>query len=388
MRTSEFAFPTIETIDDVLPSIEGRPEFSVVKKDGYIAVNYHVISNDTFPDLDGSDDPAIRRECRGLLFYEDGTLAARRFHKFFNVNERLETLASSIPFDDCEILEKLDGSMVSPIRLGCGLRWATKAGITNVSMQAEVFVAQNPGIAMMSERLIDHGWTPVFEWCSRQCRIVVDYPRDRMVLTAIRHNKTGVYADQDYMKAICDRFKVECVRSWSVMGTMEGFLKYVRNLDDLEGFVLRAPSGHMFKIKGDWYIGLHKSKEMINRERHIAKIVLEDNLDDLVPILSDEDKVRVFEYAHALRGAIQNSAIRVSALAQIFINGADGDRKKLAQAVKGHPLSSYFFKIADGRTPEDVISDDIKKSFDSNKMFDKVKARLFPDLSWEGAWGV
>jgi len=61
---------------------------------------------------------AIRRECRGLIFdAKTGELLSRRFHKFFNINEKEESMLENMT--DLSgghiILEKLDGSMIGTI---------------------------------------------------------------------------------------------------------------------------------------------------------------------------------------------------------------------------------------------------------------------------------
>ena len=88
-----YKFPEIRTIDDVLPAIEGRKEFYVTDKGYYKVINYHVNLEDTFPEIDEQDPiPAVRRECRGIMFNtHSGRIIRRPFHKFFNLGERLET---------------------------------------------------------------------------------------------------------------------------------------------------------------------------------------------------------------------------------------------------------------------------------------------------------
>ena len=188
-----YQFPLIRELGDVLPAIEGRDEFIVVQKDGYQVVNYAVAFEDTFPAIESVND-AIRRECRGLIFDLEGKLIARRYHKFFNVNERDETQMSAIDWTrPHRILDKLDGSMISPIPVRDNLRWTTKMGITDVAMQAEVFVATQPKYVDFAKQCIKDGFTPVFEWCSRKSRIVLDYPEDQLILTALRKNDSGEY---------------------------------------------------------------------------------------------------------------------------------------------------------------------------------------------------
>ena len=58
-----YSFPTIRHIDNVLPHIEGRDEFKVMRKDWYTVVNYVVAFGETF-DWDEGDvrGSAVRRE--------------------------------------------------------------------------------------------------------------------------------------------------------------------------------------------------------------------------------------------------------------------------------------------------------------------------------------
>ncbi len=201
----QYKFPVIEHLDDVRPAIEGRDEFIIAERDWGYVVNYMVAMADTFPEVKTAGGSAamreretlykaIRRECRGILFNKDGSIMARRLHKFFNINERDETQFNKIDFNQPHvILEKLDGSMITPVVTDAGLRWGTKMGITDVSMGAELFVAGHPEYQELAKWCIDNGKTPIFEWISRKQRIVIDYEEDNLVLIAVRDNVTGEY---------------------------------------------------------------------------------------------------------------------------------------------------------------------------------------------------
>jgi RNA ligase len=192
-----YKFPEIRTIDDVLPHIAGRDEFNVNDKGDYITVNYAVAFEDTFA-MSGPDDlsGAIRRECRGLKFYPSGEIAARPFHKFFNIGEREETQPHVLNFgSDHKIMTKADGSMVHPILIDSDVRWCTKAGITEVSEIAERFIENNTKYRDFAARCIEHQLTPIFEYVGPHNKVVLDYKEENMVLLAVRHNITGNYMD-------------------------------------------------------------------------------------------------------------------------------------------------------------------------------------------------
>lgn len=200
-----YQFPEIRTIDDVLPHIEGRDEFIIAERDYGTVINYAVAFEDTFPPVKVSGGSArmraeraltnsMRRECRGLIFYPDGRIMSRPFHKFFNINEREETQTHAIDMMmQHVIMEKMDGSMIRPILVDGYVRWASKMGITSVAMQAEEFVAKNTRYKDFAIWCISEGLTPIFEWTSPFNQIVLPYEKENLTLLAVRDNLTGEY---------------------------------------------------------------------------------------------------------------------------------------------------------------------------------------------------
>ena len=125
-----YQFPIIQHLDDVRPAIEGRDEFIIAERDWGYVVNYMVVMADTFPEVktaggsaamreEATRHKAIRRECRGLLFHKDGTIMARRLHKFFNINERDETQFYEIDFDQPHVILEKHGKRLLLIIFLC-----------------------------------------------------------------------------------------------------------------------------------------------------------------------------------------------------------------------------------------------------------------------------
>ncbi len=290
-------FPKIRHIDDVRPAIEGRDEFIIAERDWGYVINYMVNMPDSFPpvyDLHA----ALRRECRGMLFYRDGTIMARRYHKFFNVNERDETQAHLLNLNRSHvILEKLDGSMITPVFWDGAVRWGTKMGITDVAKPVEQFVAKHPNYVRLAEDCRKRGMTPIFEWCSRQQRIVIDYPEDRLVLTAIRHMVTGEYVKHADLKEWGVEYGVEVVRAFEGnLENMERLLAETRDLEGAEGWIIRFDDGEMHKIKGEWYCRIHKTKDNLTLEKNLVELIVNDKLDDTKAFMLDDDRHRVEQF--------------------------------------------------------------------------------------------
>jgi RNA ligase len=387
-----YDFPQINHLNDVLPHIDGREEFRVMEKDWYTVVNYAVAFEDTFQ-WDESDPvgSAVRRECRGLIFdTATGNLISRPYHKFFNAGEKDETQLNKINlYEPHIVLEKLDGSMIRPIPTKEGFRLATKAGITDVAMNAEVFIADKPQYAAFINEMICMRMTPIFEWCSRKNRIVIDYPEDKLVLTAIRRVVTGRYIIHANLQkfVVYDEtgfYKVPVVRSIDGLSVqnIELFVEQVREWDDGEGVVLRFDTGHMVKVKADDYVLRHRSKDAINREKNVLQTILDDSVDDLIPLLTPEDGERVQRFQSAFWAALEDVGTDIHDL-YIGIDKGQDQKKFATVAVPSVPTQyqPFMFRLRQGASVRDLLVDSIRKSLSTQTKIDQSRW-MFGNLNW------
>ncbi len=194
-----YKFPYIMNIETVRSAIDKseRTEFFIADRDWYQVANYSFATDKTFLDARGDSMEAILRECRGIVFDNEGKPLARRLHKFFNLNEREETKIENIDFTQHHvILEKLDGSMVTPLwnAYEQKIRWGTKMGVTDgFSDMVEDFVSTRPQYTELAQWCFENNLTPIFEWIGPSNRIVVNYSEHDLILTAIRNTFTGEY---------------------------------------------------------------------------------------------------------------------------------------------------------------------------------------------------
>ena len=268
-------FPIIKNIDEIRPVIAGRDEFREWIKDGYIVVDYVYNDRKTF-------ENELLEECRGLMFNaKTGELVSRGYHKFFNLGERSDPIDWSKPY---KILMKMDGSMVRAVpRVDgqLGFRLATRAGLTDVAAQAEAYLA---GKASFVDELLWNGITPIFEWCSRKNRVVVDYPEDRLILTGARFNDTGKYLSYEALVDTAEAIG-PCVEVVQTIDVAKASPEQVKAWQGEEGIVVRFDDGHMVKIKSDWYSLLHKTRSQIASEASLIELCIENRVDDLLPML-------------------------------------------------------------------------------------------------------
>lgn len=392
----KYEFPIIRDLDDVLFAIKDSPEFIVVEKDDYIVINYVVMNEETFPIVDDQETDVskrlaamIRRECRGLIFDKNGSLINRRFHKFFNVNEREETRLEAIDWSKPHmILEKLDGSMVSPCLIDGHIRWMTKMGITDTSMEAEVFVAKNPKYTDFAKIIMGQGCTPIFEWCSNKNRIVLDYPEDCLVLTAIRHNETGKYVPHSINAH--NGWGIPVVKAWSneqieKMGTL---INIIRQQEDAEGVVVRFEDGHMVKIKTDWYVRIHKVKSALENEREVVHMILNNQLDDLLPVLPKEDIDKIKRFENELKISLAIAAFGIRDYVAEYRTKMDRKTFALQYAPAISPMwrgiiFQFWDKEVNTSLTYQAIVDIILKHSLSNQSYRKVKEEFLKDVKYE-----
>lgn len=377
-----YKFPIIHTIDDVLPAIENRDEFIVAERDGYDVINYNVAFTDTF-DIDTSDmidnhgnmipKGVMRRECRGLIFDKSGKIVSRPFHKFFNISEREETQINNISLSsDHFVMEKMDGSMIRPFDYGEGLAIGTKMGITDIAVAAHAIVS--PALESWMESQIANNVTPLFEFVSPDNRIVVKYKEPNLVLLAIRDNFTGEYLDINEHQA--NTFINVVPMYGSINSNLDDYIARQRVKENREGDIIS--DGNMrYKIKNDWYVQIHKTKDRIQFKRNILKLILDNQLDDLLPHLDKEDLQHVRDYEADFHAKFDVCVKEWDANANAVIAQSQGDRKRLATEIL--PNSDipkwqwmYVYKVADGHKMRDLVMKYIVDSLNTNVKYNAM----------------
>jgi RNA ligase len=365
-----YTFPKIETIDDVLPHIAGRTEFIVADKGDYTVINYVVSMADTFDMVDENDlGGAIRRECRGIIFDADGAIMSRPYHKFFNVNERDETQHSRIDLNQPHVnMEKMDGSMIRPLYTEGKLRLGTKMGVTDIAVDAEALLTDEQ-IKWLQE-VVKLNVTPLFEYVSPANKIVIEYKEPKLVLTGMRNNFSGNY----YMPY---KAPFEIVPMYgSIDGSMYDYIERARKQEGREGDIIRFVNGHMLKIKNDWYVRIHKTKDLVRTERNIADIIINEQLDDVLPLLDVTDLKTVRAYEKRFDAALENVLGRLDGLVTLARVLHGGVKKEVAinfiPNLKNKDDSSFIFSVLDGKELRPLVINKIRNSVNNGPKYDAI----------------
>lgn len=345
-----YDFPLIKNITDVLPCIEGRDEFIVKhdEKNGLKFINYNINFEDTFPPVKTVND-AMRRECRGIAFYSDtGDIASRAFHKFFNLNERPETLVSNIDWSLVyDTINKIDGSFIRPILLRDGsILWGTKMGDTPVAEKTKSFIDSMPAMEDIAYDLLNKGLTPIFEFTSRSQRIVLDYgPEDMMRLIGVRDNITGQYYTYFDLLNIAEQYGVYVVGKLSGKRSIAELMQHTKDLIGEEGYVISFVNGHKVKIKAEHYCLLHKTIDHLKFEKDVIRLILDNKIDDAKPFLTEDYREALDKFSVAIHEGISETASNVYWNTAELYDNFNGSRKKFAQHINTQGVDKRLIKF-------------------------------------------
>jgi RNA ligase len=382
--TLHYPFPHIEHLDQIRDAIIGKPEFIIAERPFGFVANYVVSTDDTFNAVETVND-AILRECRGIKFYPDGKIAARPYHKFFNVNEKDGVRLEDIDLNRNHIiLDKLDGSMIHPMRV-YGYSWVlmTKMGVTEVSQNANAWIGNKSGYIRCIYELLSEGYTPIFEWCSNKNRIVIDYPTDRLVLTAVRNNVTGEYFTGIEIYFLAHKYKLDYVRYNELhneeMYDLATIIGHSKSLSDKEGFVVRFDDGHMFKLKAEDYLMKHRARDALVHEKTIIFLIVKDLIDDTIPLLNRQDQIKLDSFRKSVLLSLYDTATQyVEKLNQAY-STHNGNRKEFAldttisNEIKKIGFKYWSDQVVDFEKVMSYLKDTISKNCGSGSGVDSVR---------------
>ncbi len=363
-------FPLIFKLEDIYPHVKGNPYIKLLDKGEYKVLLYTHQDQDTFTN-------EYDLECRGLIFNKNNFLLRRSFHKFFNIDEKEFTqynLMHTKCIDDPAhvVLDKLDGSMVTPVWLEGRWVWMAKAGITDVSKRVEEWVKYRPEYLNLAAYL-GTSTTCIYEWEDKDNPIVLPHKENNLKLLAIRDINSGHYVAYNYMRRMAEEKEVPVVQNTRDMYD----LAKVKDKQDEEGVVIRYSDGQMVKLKTDWYVKLHRFVNITSSLRNIIHVYLTEDIDDVLPKMHPNKRKLMQELIEDFK---YRMAILANAMSDIITNAKSiyDTKKQFSLECNLDKLTKFLaFKFWDIEDKEDwkmldTLYDLLEKNYlSSNKKFEE-----------------
>ena len=295
----------------------------------------------------------ITLDCRGLVLDNEGTVVAKAFPKFFNYEELLNI---SLPEEDFEVYEKMDGSLGIIFYYDNEWHLASKGSFTSDQAIKGRKLLENYSYR---EAFIP-GYTYLCEIIYPSNRIVVNYGKyEGLVLLGAYHNESCKEVSIDEMKN----------EGFELVKKYDG-IKDFRKLKSLieknqEGFVIRYENGMRMKIKGEEYVRLHRILTCFSNIDIWEYLKDEKDLAELLDRVPDEFDKWVREQVSAFSYGMANISNYCGKVVDYYKYGKYGDRevtptkKEFVEHLETCKIDTYYrpvmYAMWDGKPYEHII---------------------------------
>ena len=309
--------------------------------------------------IDSDFSLQIVQESRGIILDENDNwnVVNLTYFKFFNCGENL---ATQINWNNIRVLEKVDGSLMQLFNYND--EWlVASSGSCDASGTVDIhnFTFNDLFGKVWNElkyklpffSYCKSNSVPIdsmdlcfaFELCTNYNKIVVQHPKNRLVLHGIRNKKTlEEYSTDSEMVTFLQRIlNWEIIKSFPLnsLSDIENATKNMKGFEQ-EGFVIVDGNFNRLKIKSPDYVSLH----------HLKSSFSKDKLLDLVKKNEDEWLIYFPEYKEFYTEMSKKYYILINDLEQHWNTIKEiTDRKEFAMNAKNCKCSDCMFKLKDKR---------------------------------------
>lgn len=220
---------------------------------------------------------------RGLITDLGGNIVARPFKKFFNWEEKPESIPAGKPI----IYEKMDGSLGVQYYDGDKVCIATRGSFNSDQAKWATKWIQNTGL---TKKDFPPGYTFLYEIIYPENRIVVDYKgRSGLVMLAMIDTESSIEAFVA-CEQVAQNLRMSTPRLITYHDVQE-VIKQAKALDgNQEGYVFYWPESNNFrvKMKGTEYVRLHRLITGFSTKSIWECLMNNQNLDDILKDIPDE----------------------------------------------------------------------------------------------------
>lgn len=189
------------------------------------------------------------------------------------------------------------------------------------------------------------------------------------------------------LKEIGKKFNIPVVKTFpGTVDSMKDLITQTRSCENIEGWVLRFDDGHMIKVKGDWYVRVHRTKDNLNFEKNVIGMIVNENVDDVKSFMLDDDRIRLEKFEHLFWTGFTDF---LQMIEKYFADIASQmSRKEWAQkcmpeAKRQNPfIPQIIFGMFDGKDPRVILIDIIQKNLGTQTKVDCARV-LWGGVRWD-----
>jgi RNA ligase len=293
----------------------------------------------------------ITRNSRGHIFnVETGECVAWAFPKFFNLGENLESSADHFPWDaPYEIMDKLDGWLGVLYRHESKFKVSTRGSFHSSGSLWATEEIQKYDLGCLP----DEG-TLCFEILTPEQRIILNYGDERKLVILAGYNRlTGEEYPRDEVAYWARQIGLPIVPVHPLM-PLEELKRKQKELEKVEGFVIRFPDGRRIKVKTEWYLEL--SRIMANLTPIVVWEALKDGKVDQAFLVKVPEELRKLAESYIARLEEQYARVRqrIEEMVRPILTQFGSDRAGLGRYSQEHAAElgvarPALFLLRDGK---------------------------------------
>ena len=363
----------ISQFDELLKSKE-EIKLKIEEVDGIKVgiICYMIELPDTF-------DSELAKECRGITFRMDtGECISRPFHKFFNVNQKEETLVQNIDWESIRYMTpKHDGSLAIPVLVNNKVFWKSKKSFYSdvAKNMQQIYETWDQKIKDFLIHLLYEGYTPLYEYVSPNNRIVLEYEKEDLILLCLRNIETGEYTgfSTAYMFEVASPEVIEKPK------TLQDLIDWVVKRENEEGYVISNFDGStVLKLKTPWYLSRHHAVSAISM-KELIKLILDEKIDDVISTLREMKMDRQIEVMDDIIREVNLmllNYIEDSKRCLQYFSESEVERKEWSEYIKNcHFLKDKLPIVYAIDSNKDYVK--IAKDIVYKKLVEKYKGKIF-----------
>jgi RNA ligase len=293
--------------------------------------------------------------CRGLVLDKDGTVVAKAFNKFFNMEEHKP---EEIPNGQFEVFEKLDGSL--GILFNYNDEWilATKGSFTSDQAVKGMEILKK----YKYDRLLK-GYTYLFEIIYPENRIVCQYDFEDLILLAVIDNRDGyeirihdneIHLEGIRLKNLYNNLGFKIVKKYDGVRDYSELKSKISQNE--EGFVIKFGNGFRMKIKGEEYVRLHRILTGFSNVDIWEYLKDGRDLNEFLDRVPDEFDEWVKTTIKDLKTQYETLDNEYKWIFKVLMRSQQSENKKgFAELAKKYKHPSILFKMFDGKEYSNYI---------------------------------